>query len=50
MVLMGWQPTCEVSTGISLRDSSLASGIPHNLSKMSQVKKQDREEGGEGGW
>lgn len=48
MVLMGWQPMCKVSTGISLRASSSASSIPHNTSKLSEMKKQGQEEGDEG--
>ena len=49
MVLMGWQPMYKVSTAISLRASAPASGIPHKLSKLSQMKNQDQEEGDEGG-
>lgn len=51
MVLMGWQPTGKVSSGISLRASSPAPGIPHNLSTLSQTKSRRRrkrmKEGGE---
>lgn len=49
MVLMGWQPMYKVSTGILLWASSPTSSVPHNLSKLSQMKNQDREEGDEGG-
>lgn len=39
----------KVTSGISLRASSPASGIPHNLSRLSQTKKQDLQERDEGG-